>query len=277
VKITILVDNIVPMSQIPFVGEHGLSLLIETESKKILVDVGQSSAVLHNMGLLGFHANQIDVVSISHGHYDHTGGLIHLLQNCRKSMPIYAHTNLFDSRYFLNAGNRKYIGVPFRKAEADSWGANWILSEKPIEIVPRLWFSGQIPRKTDFEKINSKFVTDDINGHECHDQILDDTVLYYASEKGLVVISGCAHSGMVNAIYHGFDVTGQKKLLGWVGGTHLGPASEAQRIATIELLRKFNPEFIVTSHCTGIEMLGKLKGVFGTKLIPGFVGAAIKC
>jgi len=277
VKITILVDNIVPMAQIPFVGEHGLSLLIETESQKILVDAGQSSAAFHNMGLLGFHVNQIDAISISHGHYDHAGGLIHILHNSRKSMPIYAHTNLFGPRYFLTEGNRKYIGVPFAKAEADSWGAKWILSEAPIEIALKLWFSGQIPRTTDFEKINSKFVTDDINGNACHDQILDDTVLYYASEKGLVVISGCAHSGMMNAIYHGFDITGQKKFLGWIGGTHLGPASEVQRIETIKLLRKFNPEFIVTSHCTGIEMLGKLKSIFGAKLIPGFIGATIEC
>lgn len=276
-KITVLVDNAVPMGQTPLVGEHGLALLVETGNKKILVDTGQSAAVVANMVLLGHHPAQLDAVTISHGHFDHTGGLVAVLRHARKPLPVYAHPNLFHPRYWQGAdGKRSYIGLPFPKAEADSLGAEWVLTAQPREILPGLWFSGEIPRQTPFETIDPGFVTLHADGTCRHDPIADDTVLYHAGEQGLTVISGCAHAGLVNAVRHGLAVTGLIRLHGWVGGTHLGPAGGEQRQATLDALGALDPEFVAANHCTGIEIMGELRARFGKKFVAALTGTVLE-
>lgn len=276
-KVTVVVDNSVPTSaKSPFLGEHGLSLLLETGTKKILVDAGQSGAVVHNLSLLGFHPGELDAIAISHGHYDHTGGLPHVLRHRRKPVSVYAHSGIFDKRYSVAGDSRSYIGVPFAKEDADMLGAEWILTDEPLEISPGLWFSGSMPRVTSFEQGDTRLVMPDAHGCDCQDLIRDDTVLYYSGEQGLVVIGGCTHSGLVNAVKYGFELTGQAKLAGWIGGTHLGPVSREQQNLTLSTLEKYSPNFIAANHCTGFDMMAELKARFGKKFIPAFVGTVIE-
>lgn len=276
-KVTVVVDNSVPISaRSPFLGEHGLSLLIETGTRKILLDTGQSSAVVHNLGLLGVHPRELDAITISHGHYDHTGGLLHILRHRRSPIPVYAHSGIFAKRYSVAGGGRAYIGAPFVKEEADLLGAEWVLADEPREIAPGLWFSGGMPRVTGFERGDTRLVIADEDGCDCQDTISDDTALYYAGERGLIVIGGCTHSGLVNTIRRGFELTGQTRLAGWIGGTHLGPVAKEQQDLTLALLVEDPPDFIAASHCTGFDMMAALKSRFGPKFIAAFVGTVIE-
>lgn len=276
-KVTVVIDNSVPINaRKPFLGEHGLSLLLETDSYKLLLDAGQSSAVVHNLGLLGVHPLQLDAIAISHGHYDHTGGIPHILRHRRKPIPIYAHSLIFGKRYSILGGGREYIGIPFEKEESISLGGNWKLTNGPVEIAPNLWFSGSMPRKTTFEKGDSQLIVCDENGCDCQDEIPDDTSLYYASDKGLVVIGGCSHSGLVNTLQRGFEITGQTRLAGWIGGTHLGPVSTNQQEISLATLQQYSPDFVAANHCTGFDMMAKLRSLFGKKFIPAFIGTVIE-
>lgn len=276
-KVTIVVDNSVPISaKKPFLAEHGLSLLLETDSYKLLLDAGQSSAVVQNLSLLGVHPLQLDAIAISHGHYDHTGGIPYILRHRLKPIPIYAHSQIFGLRYSLAGGGREHIGIPFGKEESICLGADWKLVNNPHEIAPNLWFSGSMPRKTNFEKGDTKLVVCTENGCDCQDDIPDDTALYYVSDKGLVVIGGCSHSGLVNTLQRGFEITGQTRLAGWIGGTHLGPVANTQQELSLSTLAEYDPDFIAANHCTGFDMMAELKRRFGKKFIPAFVGTVLE-
>jgi 7,8-dihydropterin-6-yl-methyl-4-(beta-D-ribofuranosyl)aminobenzene 5'-phosphate synthase len=275
-KVTVIVDNAVPFgTRQPFLAEHGLSLLIEHAEKKILYDTGQSSAVISNLSLLGFRPSELDMLVVSHGHYDHTGGIFHVLQHARKKIPVYAHTKIFQARYSIAGDQRRFIGVPHKKEVLTSLGAEWRLIDKPTEIIPGLWVSGPIPRHTDYETGDLKLVACATDGTECQDTIEDDTSLFYASPRGLVVIGGCTHAGLVNTVRRGFEVTGTSRLAGWIGGTHLGPVSKEQQGKTLAQLASFNPEFVAANHCTGFAMMAKLYECFGDRFIPAFVSTVI--
>lgn len=275
-KVTVVVDNSVPISaKSPFLAEHGYSLLIEYNCQKILFDTGQSQAVVHNLGLLGTNPKELDALVLSHGHYDHAGGLMHLLQHREKCLPLYAHSDIFMPRYSVANGSRRFIGIPYAKEQLTSLEIEWHLGKTPAEIFPSLWFSGQIPRLTEYETGDNKLVVS-CGGCDCQDEINDDTALYFAQNESLVIIGGCTHSGLVNTVKHGLEVTGTKYLKGWIGGTHLGPTSKEQQEKTLAFLEQMHPEFILSAHCTGFDMMAELKRRFGDRFIPGFVSAAIE-
>jgi len=276
-KVTVIVDNAVPFgTRHPFLAEHGLSLLIEHAGKRVLYDTGQSSAVVSNLSLLGFRPSELDMLVVSHGHYDHTGGIFHVLQHARKKIPVYAHTKIFQARYSIAGNQRRFIGIPHEKEVLTALGAEWRLIDKPTEIIPELWMSGPIPRVTDYERGDPKLVTCATDGAECQDTIEDDTSLFYASPRGLVVIGGCTHAGLVNTVRRGLEVTGTSRLAGWIGGTHLGPLSKEQQAKTLAQLAEFGPEFVAANHCTGFTMMARLYECFGDRFIPAFVSTVIE-
>ena len=135
--------------------------------------------------------------------------------------------------------------------------------------------SGHIPRNTDYETGDPKLVTCATDGSECQDKIEDDTSLFYAGPRGLVVIGGCTHAGLVNTVRRGLEVTGTSRLAGWIGGTHLGPVSKEQQGKTLAQLASFGPEFIAANHCTGFAMMATLYERFGDRFIPAFVSTVI--
>jgi 7,8-dihydropterin-6-yl-methyl-4-(beta-D-ribofuranosyl)aminobenzene 5'-phosphate synthase len=275
-KVTVVVDNSVPISSAgPFLGEHGYSLLIEIDSAKVLLDAGQTSAAVHNLSLLGIHPDELDAIVLSHGHYDHAGGLAFILKERHKPVSIYAHRDIFKSRYSLGR-EREYIGIPNTQEELSELGAQWQLTVDPVEIVPGLLFSGQIPRCTHYETGDKKLVIASASGCDCQDPISDDASLYYSGPKGLVVLSGCAHAGLVNTVEHGFKLTGKTQLNGWIGGTHLGPAIKEQQEKTLHQLKEYNPRLIAASHCTGFYMMAELQKMFGERFVTGFVSRVIK-
>jgi 7,8-dihydropterin-6-yl-methyl-4-(beta-D-ribofuranosyl)aminobenzene 5'-phosphate synthase len=276
-KVTVVVDNAIPIGiRHPFLAEHGLSLLIEHAGKKILLDCGQSSTVISNLSLLGVHASALDMVALSHGHYDHTGGLFHLLQHARKRMPLYVHERIFEPRYSISRQQRRYIGVPYAKPLLEALGAEWRFVAEPAEIVPGLWASGPIPRITDYETGDTNLVRCGSDGCDCKDEIQDDASLFFTGPRGLVVIGGCTHSGLVNTVEFGLKVTGASRLAGWIGGTHLGPVGKEQQEKTLNRLAHYAPDFVAANHCTGFAMMARLRERFGEKFIAAFVSTVIE-
>ena len=275
-KVTVIIDNaVLPGARQPLLAEHGLSLLIEHAGKKILFDTGQSSAVVSNLSLLGFRPSELDILVVSHGHYDHTGGIFHVLQHARKKIPVYAHPGIFQPRYSITGEQRRFAGIPHKQELLTALGAEWCFVDKPTEIISGLWVSGRIPRNTDYEMGDTRLVTCAADGVECQDKIEDDTSLFYASPRGLVVIGGCTHAGLVNTVRRGLEVTGTSRLAGWIGGTHLGPVSKEQQGKTLAQLAEFGPEFVAANHCTGFAMMAKLYECFGDRFIPAFVSTVI--
>jgi 7,8-dihydropterin-6-yl-methyl-4-(beta-D-ribofuranosyl)aminobenzene 5'-phosphate synthase len=275
-KISVIVDNCVPMSvKKSFIGEHGYSALIEHAGKKILLDTGNSMAAVINLSLMGMHCSQIDMMALSHGHYDHSGGFLPILEHADKRLPVYAHPNVFEPRFSVAGGKRRFIGIPYVKDQLSMLGADWHLTDKPVELLPGLWFSGEIPRQSGFEFGDDKLVLASAEGCDCQDQILDDSALFFSGPEGLVVISGCTHSGLVNMVRYGMKITGASRLAGWIGGTHLGPVSPGQQEKTIAELESLAPDFIAANHCTGFAMMSKLQERFGSRFIPAFVNTVI--
>ncbi len=277
-KVTIVIDNGVPInSSKPFLGEHGLSMLLEIGSKRVLIDTGQTSAVTHNLGLLGVAPASLDLIALSHGHYDHTGGLPHVLERAGgKRLPVYLHEKAFGEKYSDSRGERRFVGIPYRQERLTALGADWRPIREPQELLPGLWVSGSVPRITPYETGDAHLVAPDAaTGCDCQDPLEDDMALFCRTARGLVVVSGCTHSGLVNVIRHGLALTGCTQLHGWIGGTHLGPANETQQDATLAQLVDFQPAFVAANHCTGFRMMARLQAAFGERFIPAFVGTEI--
>jgi 7,8-dihydropterin-6-yl-methyl-4-(beta-D-ribofuranosyl)aminobenzene 5'-phosphate synthase len=275
-KITIAMDNNVRFGgPLPLTGEHGAAFLIEIDGKKILYDTGTTGAVVNNLALLGTHPSQLDIVVISHGHYDHSGGLMRVLQEARKDVEVIMHEKAFGDRYSVAGGGRAPIGIPYPENYLRTIGGRWDLRGTPRQITPNLWFGGGVPRITDYEEGDVRLVVATETG-DVQDAIEDDISLYGRGERGLIVIGGCAHSGLVNTVKHGFAVTGLDRLQGWVGGTHLGPVSKNQQDKSIAQLEAWAPEFVAANHCTGFAMMARLKETFGPRFIPAFVGETIE-
>jgi len=220
-----------------FESEHGLSFLIEVDRLQILFDTGASDLFKHNAARLGIDLGKVDRIVLSHGHWDHGNGLEYL-----EGKPLICHPGCFVKRY--RKLGESYLGLSLSKEElADRFDIETF--RHPIRLSEHLWFLGEIPRKNDFEAQTTRYVLED--GSE--DFIMDDSGLVAITRKGLVVISGCAHSGISNMIEHARRVTGIFKVAAVIGGFHLKAANLQTRL-TIDYLEKLEVGQVIPSHCT---------------------------
>jgi Metal-dependent hydrolases of the beta-lactamase superfamily II len=237
-------------------------MLLDFGDERILFDTGEQGNLMNNAQILGCDLRQVNRLILSHGHYDHTGGLLKFLQY-RGRVPVYAHPDLFTGHYArrLNVQGDKYIGVPFSSKLLESAGAEFHWHREPVELSPGLWLSGEIPRESVFERVDSSLVV--VKEEQVvPDTIPDDLSLFYVTDQGLVILLGCAHSGLVNIVEHAKRVTGEDRVRAIIGGTHLGPATPDQQKQTIEYLRGLNLSCLAPNHCTGLGMLSKLAAEF---------------
>lgn len=261
VTVTVLVENSVGVP-LGLIGEWGLAMLVDWAGHKFLFDTGEQGHLLGNAARLGVDLQSVHALVMSHGHYDHTGGMRAFLRH-RGQLPVYAHPDFFAPHY-TSSPQERYIGVPFCQEELTGSGARFIFSREPVEIAPGLWLSGEIPRRTSYETGDSRLYRV-VEGNKVADPVLDDLSLFGVTSEGLVIILGCAHAGLVNIIEHARQVTRVERVYGLVGGTHLGPVSDHQRDATLEYLKQLDLQFIAVNHCTGLPVMAQLAGIFGPR------------
>jgi len=240
-KINILTDNVAGSR---YKAEHGLSYLIEIDGEKILFDTGHSNLFLENAAQMGINIqDEVLTVVLSHGHWDHGNGLKYL-----KNKTLIAHPGIFSKRY--RKKDHSYLGLNLEQNEAEKT-FNLQLSSSPVRVTSHLLFLGEIPRINDFEAKSTTFVLE--NGEE--DFVSDDSALVAIKNNELIIISGCAHSGICNICEYAKELTGISKIKAVIGGFHLKDQGE-QTIKTIEYFKQNQIELPLPSHCT--ELLAKV-------------------
>lgn len=257
VTVTTLMEN---TSGAPFIhGEWGQSLLIETEENTILFDTGSSDLVMENAARLGADLSKIDKIVLSHGHYDHTGGLQAVLLNLLESgakpegIEIVAHPDIFQPK-FIHVKDiiTTDIGIPFAREELEALGARFNLTWDPVQLNSFTITTGEVPAGAAHEKIDANLHTKK-GDHYVPDALADDLSIIIKTEKGLIVLLGCAHRGIINTLNHARKITGIDKIYAVMGGTHLIHAGQKQLDATVAALKEMNIEKLGVSHCTGLK------------------------
>ncbi|UDQ99096.1 MBL fold metallo-hydrolase [Lentisphaerota bacterium WC36G] len=255
-RLTVISENSVFKKGL--MAEHGVSFFIEYNGKKILFDAGQGFAIAHNTEKLGINLKKLDAVAISHGHYDHVNGLGEV-SDLLASTPIHAHPKIFQKRYSLHTdGTLHNIGIdPNLKNKF-----NFKYNESATEIVPGCFLTGNIPFQNHFEICNENFYID----KQCKQQDLmpDDQALYFKTAKGLIIVLGCSHTGVINAINYVKKLSNCTKVLAVIGGMHLKKASEFQQKNTLESLKELNIKYLYANHCTGENFINLLIDTFSS-------------
>lgn len=257
-RITTLSEN--TAGRLGVLAEWGLSILAETDDLKILMDTGLSISVPHNAPMLGIDLAEIDKIVLSHGHADHTGGLRDVLPLTR-GVEVIAHPDIFTAKYARYGEQARYVGIPFSR-EAMEALASLTLTREPVWITEDIVTTGEIPMITEYEVIDSPLCVKE--GDELvPDPLRDDRALIIKTDDGLVVITGCAHRGLINTLYHARELTGVDMVHTVVGGTHLIQASEERVLLTAAALREFGVRRLGVSHCTGMPAAMMLAQEFG--------------
>ncbi|MFH1350581.1 MAG: MBL fold metallo-hydrolase [Pseudomonadota bacterium] len=274
IRITTLSEN--TASGGDFFGEWGLSILVETEEVKVLLDTGKSYSMTYNADTLGIDPSKIERVVLSHGHFDHTGGLRQLLRRMRKRVEVIAHPDVWQSKYVRREGEPdRYIGIPFQRDELESLGAAFRLTSQPLHIAKGVMTTGEIPMETDFEQVDGGFFVKEGSIWK-PDKVMDDQALIVKTKQGLVVILGCAHRGIINTLCHAQRIAGTQVIHMVVGGSHLLRASEERLWQTIAALREIGVQRMGLCHCTDLPAASLLAQELGDKFFFNKAGTIVQ-
>jgi 7,8-dihydropterin-6-yl-methyl-4-(beta-D-ribofuranosyl)aminobenzene 5'-phosphate synthase len=268
-KITILVDNRIARPQLQ--AEHGLALWIESEGKHILFDTGQGGALVKNARILGVDLGKTDIIVLSHGHYDHSGGIAQVMKRAQKA-ELYCHPGVVLPRYSI----RDEIAAPVHIPQASLAAIDklplthihWL--QQPLMLSPHAGISGPIQRETNYEDTGGPFYLDPHGKRP--DPLSDDLALWLQTGSGLVVCAGCSHAGLVNTLNHVRRLNHGQKIRAVIGGFHLGHASSDRLAQTIAALRELEPGLVVPCHCTGESAVAVLRNALGERISPGAAG-----
>jgi len=252
--LTVITENTVVGKRDGLYAEHGFSLFLERPGLRMLFDTGPAGIVtLHNAARLGIDLRSADTIALSHGHADHTGGLLGVLRAIGKSIPIYAHPGIFEDRYSRRAdGQITYAGMPYKREALEGLGATFDLSPEFRSIGDGVHLTGQVPRRRDFETGDAELYVrrkDTL----VQDPLLDDQSLAVETEDGLLVILGCCHAGLVNTLDQVHALLPSRPIHTVLGGTHLGFAPPEQLEQTAAILRTLDIRTVGLSHCTGLK------------------------
>jgi 7,8-dihydropterin-6-yl-methyl-4-(beta-D-ribofuranosyl)aminobenzene 5'-phosphate synthase len=211
--------------------------------------------VIHNAKAMGVDLNKVDKIVLSHGHFDHTGGLENVLRQMNKTVEIITHPETLTAKFQGNQkGSKKSIGLPFQLPELKALGAKFKLSKKPVKITPDIMTTGEVPMLVAFEEITpDRFFIKEDSQRWHPDEFNDDLALIINTRPGLIVILGCAHRGMINTLYHAQKLTGRKEIRLVIGGSHLLNSSRERVYKTIAALKELDVQKVGVSHCTGQE------------------------
>ncbi len=267
--LTILVDN---QAAPPLAAEHGFALWIDAAGRRILFDAGQGGALPGNAEQLGIDLSAADTLVLSHGHYDHGGGIPAVLAR-HPAIAVVAHSGCLRSRYVVSKQETRAVGLPEAAAAALRRHSQVHWADTPVALAPAIGVTGAIRRGNDFEDTGGPFFLD-AAGRE-PDPLDDDIALWIRTPRGLVVCVGCAHAGVVNTVRQAQAQSGTRELLAVVGGFHLGSASAARMERTIAALRELDPWRLVPCHCTGRAAAAALRAALGDRVGPGAAGQTV--
>ncbi len=271
IRVTVLVENTAAGRDTR--GEHGLAYWIETDTIRVLFDTGQTQqTLLHNAEQLKIDLADADAVVLSHGHFDHTGGLPGLLQ--QMDLPdLYLHPAALARRFSRHRdGKVQDVGIPMQLDEPvlrqHVVSLNW--TERPVQISNGIWVTGPVPRVNDYEDTGGDFYLD----RDCTqiDPITDDQAIFLPSQDGTVVVVGCAHAGVINTLQYVRRLTNNRPIHAVIGGMHLVHASAERLELTGEALRQLDVQVLAPAHCTGPMPTAWLWAQFPERWRPCHVG-----
>jgi 7,8-dihydropterin-6-yl-methyl-4-(beta-D-ribofuranosyl)aminobenzene 5'-phosphate synthase len=263
-------------------GQHGISVLLEAfrgeQQRNILMDVAHNAqALLSNLKELGVDPGHIDAVCLTHGHYDHTGGLIEVLQAIgKKGLPVVAHPDIFRPHLSVSPFLRS-IGVEssWSPARIEEAGGALLLCRDPLQLMPGLTTTGEVARRTDFEQGGATFRTIE-QGRLKADHLPDElSLVARVAGKGPLVFTGCSHAGIVNILKASEELAGTDCIEGIVGGLHLWDAPDQRIKNTVQALQDMKIGWVAAGHCTGFRAQVELFLAFQDRFKPLSTGMAI--
>ncbi len=274
IEITLVVENETPSD---LIAEHGFAAWIETGGESFLFDTGQGTALEHNARVLGIDLSRATMLILSHGHYDHTGGIPAFLTT-NTHAPVIFGKGAMTERYSCHPEQApRKIGIvpevlqelnglpPDRRIEIDA----------PRYLRPGIGITGPVPRIDAFEDTGGPFYLDENRARP--DLINDDLSLWFETTEGLVILTGCCHSGLINTVSYIRRISGIERVHGIIGGLHLLNAGEERLQATRQFLADCRPDFLTPCHCTGAHVAEQLQREFGEKMVkPGRAGQQIE-
>ncbi len=273
-RITVLVDNDI-RPQLGLMAEHGFSALVERPDVRFLFDTGQGAALENNARALGVSLSPLNFLVLSHGHYDHTGGIRVVLQQ-NPGLRIVAHPDSVRQHLAREDDNAipRDIGMPIKKEELESLGAAFDLRSDFHELAPGVWFSGEVPRHID-SHVDKRLVVYE-QGRIEPDSMRDDVSLLLFTTSGPVVLLGCAHAGVGNIMAHLCTRGSITKVKAVLGGTHLGVFDESATEAAISTFEKYDVGCLGTCHCTGTQPNVRLREYFRGRFCDTSAGAVFE-
>jgi 7,8-dihydropterin-6-yl-methyl-4-(beta-D-ribofuranosyl)aminobenzene 5'-phosphate synthase len=267
-RLVVLMDNCTPSDRL--LREHGFSVWVEVDGTKILFDTGMSGAFAQNADYLNIPLDQTESIVLSHGHYDHSGGLSCAFERAPSAV-LYAHPDVTKTCFRLKQTGEVYdIGMPeagkaIIQNKLDR--CNWVT--QPTQLSENVWVTGPIPRKTSFEDTGGLFYLDRL-GEDC-DLLQDDLALWITSSQGLIIVLGCCHSGVINTIDYVRELSGTTAIHTIIGGAHLVDASEHRIQKTVALLDSTDIRHCALGHCTGKAAMAALADTLGEHCSPCYV------
>jgi len=274
IELVVVVDNSTVRENL--FPEHGLSFWIHDGETDVLMDTGQGPAFAQNVAQLGIDLTSVEAVILSHGHFDHTGGVGHLLA-LGVSPRILMHPDATRRRYgCLQMPPHKAIGMHEEiVAMLADRTENILSTTEPMQVSRHLCVTGPIPRRTSFEDVGGRFYVD----ADClvPDAINDDQAAWIETEKGIVVLLGCGHAGVVNTLDYVSKLSGANRFHAVIGGMHLLNASPERMDATIAALKQYQVQLLAPCHCTGDTVMPLLAEQFPEQYTRSGAGSRFAC
>ena len=275
-KVTVLVTNLAGDPH-EGDGEWGFSALVEVDGRKILYDTGSSPEMaLRNAKAMKIDLSDVEDVILSHNHYDHVGGLIALRRELSKINPramsrVHVGARVFEPRWDASGEDRN--GLKLIKADYVASGGTFVVHDKPSELLPGVWLTGPVPRPND-EKNWSPGLSLDSKQGRIEDNVPEDSALVFDTDTGMVILTGCAHAGIVNITEYARSIAGKKPIVAVIGGLHLFSATDQTLAWTGAKLKSYGVQSFLGAHCTGIEAVFRLRESLGLTRKTAIVSAA---
>ena len=258
-RVTVLVENTAGGPDV--VAEHGLSYWIEHKGYHVLFDSGQGGVLAHNAYKLAVPLREVDALVLSHGHYDHSGGVPEALKFADSAM-VHAHPAAFARKFARNSdGTAREIGMPLASRETiRRRRGKFAATDRPTCVLEGVIATGPVPSHTDFEDVGGSFFLDE--ACTAPDSLEDDQAVFFDTAEGIIVLLGCAHAGVVNTVRYIQKLTENRPIHALIGGMHLVGASSRRIARTIEELKQIGVKRLAPAHCTGLPATVALCNAF---------------